>query len=76
MIKNQDLKQKKCVSPYYNKPVNTRDTAVRVCGVSRCAKNQNRTRTRDTHFGNTTGLPVPVTNPTCSPAGNLTVTTN
>jgi hypothetical protein len=31
---------------YHNKPVHTRDTAVRVRGVSRCAKNQNRTRTR------------------------------
>jgi hypothetical protein len=61
--KNQGLKQKKCASPYYNKPVDTRDTAVQVRGVSQCAKNQNRTHTCDTRFGNTTGLPVPVTNP-------------
>ena len=43
--------------------MHTRDTAVRVRGVSRCAKNPNRTRTRVTHFGNTAGLAVPVLNP-------------
>jgi hypothetical protein len=48
---------------YYNKPVSTRDTAARVRGVSRCGKIQNCTHTRDTHFGITTGLPVPVLNP-------------
>jgi hypothetical protein len=43
--------------------VSTRHTAAWVRGVSRCAKNQNRTRTRDTRFGNTAGLPIPVFNP-------------
>ena len=47
-------------------PVNTRDTAVQVHGVSRCAKVQHRTRTRGTRFGNTTGKPVPVRNPICA----------
>ena len=47
----------------YNKPVNTRDTAVRVHGVSRCAKIDYRTRTCDTRFGSTAGKPVPVQNP-------------
>ena len=45
-----------------HKPVNTRDTAVRVRGVSRCAKNLDRTRTRSTRFGSTAGLTVPVLN--------------
>ena len=44
--------------------MNTRDTAARVYGVSRCAKIQYRTRTRVTRFGNTAGFPVPVLNPT------------
>ena len=44
--------------------MNTRDTAVRVCGVLRCAKMQHRTHTRITRFGRTAGLPVPVRNPT------------
>ena len=35
----------------------------RVRGVSRCAKNQNRTRTRGTRFKSTAGLPAPVLNP-------------
>ena len=61
--KKQDLKHKKWVSPCYNKPVNTHDTAVQVHGVSWCAKNQNHTRTHCTHLGNTVGLPVPVLNP-------------
>jgi hypothetical protein len=66
MIKDaekHDLKHKKWSSPYCNEPMNTRDTAVRVRGVSRCAKNQNHTRTRDNRFGNTAGLPIPVFNP-------------
>ena len=42
----------------------TRDTAARVRGVSRCAKNRYRTRTRRTRFKSTVGLPVPVLNPT------------
>ena len=49
-----------------HKPVNTRDTAVRVRGVSRCAKNLDRTRTRSTRFGSTAGLTVPVLNATLS----------
>ena len=52
-------------SCYQNKPVNTRDTAVRVHGVSRCAKMQHCTRTRVTRFGRTAGLPAPVQKPTC-----------
>ena len=40
----------------------TRDTAARVRGVLRCAKNLDRTRTRGTHFGSTAGLTVPVLN--------------
>ena len=40
-----------------------RHTATWVHGVSQCAKNQNRTCTHSTHFGNTTGLPIPVLNP-------------
>ena len=44
-------------------PVSTRNTAVRVCGMLRYAKIEYRTRTRDTRFGNTAGLPVPVLNP-------------
>ena len=66
MIKDeekQDLKHEKYGSPYYNKPVHTCDTAVRVHGVLRCGKSQNRTRTRETRFGITAGLPVPVFNP-------------
>jgi hypothetical protein len=43
--------------------MNTRDTAVRVRGVLRCAKVQHRTRTRGTRFGSTAGIPVPVQNP-------------
>ena len=31
--------------------------------MSQCAKNQNCTHTHITHFGNTTGIPVPVRNP-------------
>src|SRR6202050_3000281 len=47
----------------HHKPVHTRNTAVWVRGVSRCGKSQNRTRTRDTCFAITAGLPVPVFNP-------------
>ena len=39
-----------------------RDTAARVQGVSRCAKNLDRTRTCGTCFGSTAGLTVPVLN--------------
>ena len=45
-------------------PAGTRDTAVRVRGVSRCGKVPHRTRTRATRFGNTAGFPVPVPIPT------------
>ena len=44
--------------------MDTRDTVVRVHGMSRCAKYQNRTRTRGTRDPITVGIPVPVTNPT------------
>ena len=40
----------------------TRDTAAWVRGVSRCAKNLDRTCTRGTRFGSTVGLTVPVLN--------------
>ena len=43
--------------------MDTRDTVVRVHGMSRCAKYQNRTRTRGTRDPITAGIPVPVTNP-------------
>lgn len=43
--------------------MNTRDTAVRVHGILRCAKVTYRTRTRDTRFGNTAGKPIPVAKP-------------
>ena len=33
-------------------------------GMPWCAKIEYRTHTRDTRFGNTAGLPVPVANPT------------
>ena len=51
--------------------MDTRDTVVRVHGMSRCAKYQNRTRTRGTCDPITTGIPVPVTNP--SPISHKTV---
>ena len=44
-------------------PWNTHNTTVRVRGISQCAKNQNRTHTRDTHDLITAGFPVPVPNP-------------
>jgi hypothetical protein len=49
-------------------PVNTRNTAVRVRGILRCAKVHYRTHTRGTRFKNTAGLPVPVLNPTGNPS--------
>ena len=42
----------------------TCNTAARVRGVSWCAKNLDRTRTRSTRFGSTAGLTVPVLNAT------------
>jgi hypothetical protein len=47
----------------YHLPVYTRNTAVRVRGVLRCAEIHYRTRTRVTCFGNTAGFTVPVRNP-------------
>ena len=44
--------------------MNTRNTAVRVRSILRCAKVHYHTRTRVTRFKNTAGLPVPVLNPT------------
>jgi hypothetical protein len=35
-------------------------------GMPRCAKNENRTHTLSTRFGNTVGLPTPVFNPKCN----------
>ena len=49
---------------YYNKPVSTRSIAGMGSGMLRCAKNQNRTHNRGTHFKSTVGLPVPIVNPT------------
>jgi hypothetical protein len=46
-----------------NKPVNTRNTVVQVCGVRRCVKIQHRTHTCLTRSGNTAALPVPVLHP-------------
>jgi hypothetical protein len=60
--KKHSLKCKNRGYTYYNKPVRTCDTAVRVRGVSRCGKNQHRTR-----FKSTAGLPVPVLNPMITP---------
>ena len=51
----------------YHLPVYTRNTAVRVRGVLRCAEIHYRTRTRVTRFGNTAGFTVPVRNPTQQP---------
>ena len=45
---------------YYNLPVYTRNTAVQVRSVLRCAKIPYHTRTCVTRFGNTAGKPVPV----------------
>ena len=45
--------------------MNTCDTVVQVCGMLWCAKNQNHTCTRNTHFGITVSLHVPVFNPVC-----------
>jgi len=63
MIKDDKKPRFKTEKIYYNIPMNTCNTAVWVHGVSQCAKNQNCTHTHGTRFGNTTGLPVPVTNP-------------
>src|SRR5882762_1721376 len=54
MVKKTDKKkqQKKLISPYYNKPVSTCDTAVWVHGVLQCAKIAYHTHTHVTHFGN------------------------
>jgi hypothetical protein len=55
--KNQDY--------FFNKPVNTRDTAGMGDGMPRCAKIHYRTHTRITRFGNTAGLPTPILNLRC-----------
>jgi hypothetical protein len=39
---------------------------VQVGGVAQCGKIQHCTCTHTTHFGNTTGLPIPVPNHSCS----------
>src|SRR6202050_5648639 len=65
MIKNDkkhSLKYKNQGYTYYNKPVHTHDTMVWVRSVLQCGKNQNRTR--GTHFKSTTGILIPVLNPT------------
>ena len=49
----------------------TRNTAAWVRGVSRCAKNLDRTRTRGTRFGSTAGLTVPVLNAMGNLVNNL-----
>ena len=46
-------------------PMHTRDTAGTGHGVPRCAKVDYHTRTRTTHFGNTTGFSIPMLNPKC-----------
>ena len=43
--------------------MDTRDTVVRVHGMSGCVKYQNRTRTRGTRDPITTGIPIPMPNP-------------
>jgi len=43
--------------------VYTRDTAGTGSGMPRYAKVQHHTRTRNTRFGNTMGISVPMTNP-------------
>jgi len=50
-------------NPTINKPVNTRNTTVRVRGVRRCVKIRHRTRTCITRLGNTAALPVPMLHP-------------
>ena len=42
----------------------THDTAVQVCSILQCAKIQDHIHTHNTCFGNTTGLPISVLNPT------------
>ena len=64
--KNKKRREKKSKNEVYlvvKYPWNTRDTVVRVHGMSRCAKTQHRTRTRDTRDPITAGFPVPVPNP-------------
>ena len=63
MIKMTNKNMKQWSLPYFNLPVHTRNTAVWVHGVPRCAKIEYRTRTRVTRFGNTTGITIPVWNP-------------
>lgn len=63
MTRKNILKLKKLDSPYYNIPVHTRDTAVRVRGMPRCAEIHYRTRTRKTRDLKPAGFPIPVTNP-------------
>jgi hypothetical protein len=50
--------------------VYTHDTAGTGSGMSWYAKIQYRTCTRVTRFGSTTGLPIPVRNPTCCHHGH------
>jgi len=52
------------MTTYCNKPMNTRDTVAWVHCVLWCAKIQYCTCV--TRFGNTTGLPIPMVNPTYS----------
>jgi len=57
------LKLEKLNSPYYNLPVHTHDTTVRVCGLPRCAKIHYRTHTHKTRDLKPAGFPIPVTIP-------------
>jgi len=59
------LKLKKLDSPYYNIPVHTHNTMVRVRGMPQCAEIHYRTHTHKTHDLKPTGFPIPVTNPSC-----------
>jgi hypothetical protein len=43
--------------------VNTRGITGTGCGYGAVSKSGTRTRTRDTRFGNTAGLPAPAANP-------------
>ena len=45
-------------------------------GVPQCAKIQYRTHTCVTHFGNTTGIPVPMQNPNCHNIAEFTDSTS
>ena len=62
MIKYEE-KNKIKFKLYCNIPVNTRDTAARVRGVSRCVEIHYCTRTRQTRDLKPAGFPVPVTIP-------------